>query len=144
MIQTHWCHVSCLHSQDEESWVKELKKLLSNESFYFCTPGSGRDEESPPVDLTLCAQRRAKTNVSDNRFFWWVQPLVYISKGRQSILKGLRYAVCLDIKEAAIFSRACILVNFNNLILELWQQCNGQVKLKLCLVNNIFLLLHIF
>lgn len=53
-------------SQEEEQWIKEMKKLLGNESFYFsvCTGG---DE---PLDLTLCAQRRAKTNRTDNRFFW--------------------------------------------------------------------------
>ncbi|XP_018020970.1 synaptojanin-1 isoform X2 [Hyalella azteca] len=54
-------------SQDEDNWVKEIKKLMGNESFYFSVSVAG---DSRPLDLTLCAQRRARTDISDNRFFW--------------------------------------------------------------------------
>lgn len=52
--------------QDEEPWIRELKKLLGNESFYFSTPLSGGEV----FDITLCAQKRAKGAGTDNRFFW--------------------------------------------------------------------------
>ncbi|KAK7067888.1 hypothetical protein SK128_012221 [Halocaridina rubra] len=53
-------------AHEDEPWIKEIKKLLGNESFYFGI-GSGSGEA---LDLTLCQQRRAKTNCTDNRFFW--------------------------------------------------------------------------
>ena len=48
--------------------MKELRKLLGNESFYFA--GGSGDGAPPSLDLTLCAQRRGAR--SDNRFFWYV------------------------------------------------------------------------
>ncbi|CAL4124452.1 unnamed protein product, partial [Meganyctiphanes norvegica] len=51
---------------DDEGWMKELKKILNNETFYFSAAQGGAES----LDLTLCAQRRDKTNKTDNRFFW--------------------------------------------------------------------------
>lgn len=50
--------------QDEEH-ISEVKKLLNSGTFYFSWSASGET-----VDITLCSQRRMKTNVTDNRFFW--------------------------------------------------------------------------
>lgn len=50
--------------QDEEK-VAEIKKLLTNGTFYFSWSAS---EE--PIDLTLAAQKAVKTKETDNRFFW--------------------------------------------------------------------------
>ncbi|KAK3880880.1 hypothetical protein Pcinc_014656 [Petrolisthes cinctipes] len=55
-------------AQEEEPWIKEIKKLLGNESFYFTTGAGSSGAE--PIDITLCAQRRARTSTTDNRFFW--------------------------------------------------------------------------
>ncbi|XP_014252090.1 synaptojanin-1 [Cimex lectularius] len=50
--------------QDEEH-ISEVKKLLNSGTFYFSWNSAGDAQ-----DITLCAQRRAKTNETDNRFFW--------------------------------------------------------------------------
>ncbi|XP_076055462.1 synaptojanin isoform X2 [Oratosquilla oratoria] len=52
--------------QEEDQWMKEMKKVLGNESFYFSLP-NGPGEQ---LDLTLCAQRRTRTSKTDNKFFW--------------------------------------------------------------------------
>lgn len=50
----------------------QIRKVLNSGTFYFAYSGA-----TPPTtptansfDLTLCAQRRRKTNETDNRFFW--------------------------------------------------------------------------
>jgi synaptojanin len=50
--------------QDEER-VSEVRKLLNSGTFYFSWSTAGDS-----LDITLCAQRRLKTAVTDNRFFW--------------------------------------------------------------------------
>lgn len=51
-------------SQDEER-ISEVRKLLNSGTFYFSWSTSVE-----ALDITLCAQRRCKTNATDNRFFW--------------------------------------------------------------------------
>nr|XP_018906096.1 PREDICTED: synaptojanin-1 isoform X1 [Bemisia tabaci] len=51
-------------AQDEER-ISEVRKLLNSGTFYFSWSST-----SEPLDITLCAQRRCKTNITDNRFFW--------------------------------------------------------------------------
>ncbi|KAG8310932.1 synaptojanin-1 [Homalodisca vitripennis] len=51
-------------SQDEER-ISEVRKLLNSGTFYFSWSST-----TEPIDITLCAQRRYKTAVTDNRFFW--------------------------------------------------------------------------
>lgn len=47
--------------------IQEIRRVLSSGTFYFSwTPQAGQI----PIDLTLCAQRAVKTDVTDNRFFW--------------------------------------------------------------------------
>ncbi|KAK8735010.1 hypothetical protein OTU49_005783, partial [Cherax quadricarinatus] len=66
VISLHSMRPANYKAQEEESWIKEMKKLMGNESFYF-TISSGTGEA---LDLTLCAQRRSRTTCTDNRFFW--------------------------------------------------------------------------
>lgn len=53
-------------SQDEER-IAEVRKLLNSGTFYFSWSATGE-----ALDITLCAQRRKKNAVTDNRFFWYV------------------------------------------------------------------------
>ncbi|RZB41639.1 Syja N, DUF1866, and/or Exo endo phos domain containing protein [Asbolus verrucosus] len=57
-----------LHYQQNEDRIAEVRKLLNSGTFYFSwysgPPGATQ------LDLTLCAQRRQKTNTTDHRFFW--------------------------------------------------------------------------
>ncbi|KAL1138649.1 hypothetical protein AAG570_008711 [Ranatra chinensis] len=48
-----------------EEHISEVRKLLNSGTFYFSW-----SPNSEPLDITLCAQRREKTNSTDNRFFW--------------------------------------------------------------------------
>lgn len=50
--------------QDEER-ISEVRKLLNSGTFYFSWSSTVE-----ALDITLCAQRRSKTNITDNRFFW--------------------------------------------------------------------------
>jgi phosphatidylinositol-bisphosphatase len=53
-------------SQDEER-IAEVRKLLNSGTFYFSWSASGQ-----ALDITLCAQRRRRGAVTDNRFYWYV------------------------------------------------------------------------
>lgn len=59
-----------LHYQQSEERITEVRKLLNSGTFYFSWySGQG----GTPLDLTLCAQRKAKTGKTDHRFFWYSQ-----------------------------------------------------------------------
>lgn len=54
-------------SQNDDK-VSEVRKLLNSGTFYFSW-SSGKSNDTI-FDLTLCSQRKSKTSVADNRFFW--------------------------------------------------------------------------
>lgn len=69
ITQTHF--VPLHYQQQNEDRIAEVRKLLNSGTFYFSwyNPGTGV-ATGINMDLTLCAQRRNKTNSTDNRFFW--------------------------------------------------------------------------
>ncbi|XP_017781797.1 PREDICTED: synaptojanin-1-like [Nicrophorus vespilloides] len=75
--QTHFIPLN--HEQSEEH-IADLRKLLNSGAFYFSWPLKAKS--TPPVDLTLCAQRKLRTSVTDNRFFWNRMLLVHLVKYR--------------------------------------------------------------
>lgn len=49
----------------------QIRKVLNSGTFYFSWSSAASSSPSlNTFDLTLCAQRRRKTNETDNRFFW--------------------------------------------------------------------------
>lgn len=54
-------------SQNEDK-MSEVRKLLNSGTFYFSW-NSGKTNDTL-FDLTLCSQRKSKTSIADNRFFW--------------------------------------------------------------------------
>lgn len=65
--------VSLQHQQPNEDKISEVRKVLNSGTFYFSWNASGPQTPSTPLqnfDITLSAQRRRKTNETDNRFFW--------------------------------------------------------------------------
>ncbi|KAG5671456.1 hypothetical protein PVAND_001652 [Polypedilum vanderplanki] len=58
--------VSLQHQQPNEDKIVEVRKVLNSGTFYF----SWNTNPNQQFDITLCAQRRRKTNETDNRFFW--------------------------------------------------------------------------
>ncbi|CAG9759926.1 unnamed protein product [Ceutorhynchus assimilis] len=57
-----------LHHPQNEDKISEVRKLLNSGTFYFSWYSGAVG--GMPLDLTLCAQRRAKTSTTDHRFFW--------------------------------------------------------------------------
>ncbi|XP_076244789.1 synaptojanin isoform X1 [Calliopsis andreniformis] len=64
ITQTHF--VPLHYTQGNEDRVSEVRKVLNSGTFYFSW-SAGHQE---PLDITLSAQRRCKSTITDNRFFW--------------------------------------------------------------------------
>lgn len=67
--------VSLQHQQPSEDKIAEVRKVLNSGTFYFAwsTSHSAQNQHQQvtvPFDITLSAQRRRKTDETDNRFFW--------------------------------------------------------------------------
>jgi synaptojanin len=64
--------VSLQHQQPHEDKISEVRKVLNSGTFYFSWIAGGiqPQQSSQSFDITLSAQRRRKTNETDNRFFW--------------------------------------------------------------------------
>jgi synaptojanin len=69
--------VSLQHQQPNEDKISEVRKVLNSGTFYFSWNSSGNQQQISPqsptpisFDITLSAQRRRKTQETDNRFFW--------------------------------------------------------------------------
>lgn len=65
--------VSLQHQQPSEDKIAEVRKVLNSGTFYFSwrqTQNQNQQNVTVPFDITLSAQRRRKTDETDNRFFW--------------------------------------------------------------------------
>ncbi|CAD7089489.1 unnamed protein product [Hermetia illucens] len=60
--------VSLQFQAPNEDRISEVRKLLNSGTFYFSYCQASNP--SLKFDITLCAQRRRKTESTDNRFFW--------------------------------------------------------------------------
>ena len=47
--------------------ILEVRRVLNSGTFYFSWTAAA---DRLPLDISLCAQRRVRTDVTDNRFFW--------------------------------------------------------------------------
>uniref|UniRef100_A0A182J0G8 phosphoinositide 5-phosphatase n=1 Tax=Anopheles atroparvus TaxID=41427 RepID=A0A182J0G8_ANOAO len=66
--------VSLQYQPTSEDKVSEIRKVLNSGTFYFsfAAPAGGGQQQPVSVgfDITLSAQRRRRTQETDNRFFW--------------------------------------------------------------------------
>jgi synaptojanin len=68
--------ISLQHQQTAEDKISEVRKVLNSGTFYFSwnsAPNQQQQQQQQSqysFDITLSAQRRRKTNETDNRFFW--------------------------------------------------------------------------
>ncbi|KAI1286204.1 Synaptojanin-1 [Halotydeus destructor] len=90
--------------------VQELKKVLSSGTYYF----SWSNDERQPFDITLCAQRRSRTNETDNRFFW--NRILHVNFTRYGIdtKRWLIKAMCGGISISTVYvgsqqAKACLI-----------------------------------
>uniref|UniRef100_A0A182SK04 Phosphatidylinositol-3-phosphatase SAC1 n=1 Tax=Anopheles maculatus TaxID=74869 RepID=A0A182SK04_9DIPT len=62
--------VSLQYQPAGEDKVAEIRKVLNSGTFYFSFSNTGQPLPPFGFDVTLSAQRRRRTNETDNRFFW--------------------------------------------------------------------------
>ncbi|XP_070494173.1 synaptojanin-1 [Chironomus tepperi] len=60
--------ISLQNQNHNEDKIAEVRKVLNSGTFYFAWNSSNQQQSL--FDITLSAQRRRKTNETDNRFFW--------------------------------------------------------------------------
>lgn len=60
--------ISLQTQNHHEDKIAEVRKVLNSGTFYFAWNSSSQQQSL--FDITLSAQRRRKTNETDNRFFW--------------------------------------------------------------------------
>lgn len=75
--------ISLQYQQPNEDRIYEVRKVLNSGTFYFAwnSQQQQNQQQSYLFDITLCAQRRRKTSITDTRFFWnrmlHIHPLRY-------------------------------------------------------------------
>nr|XP_045612351.1 synaptojanin-1-like isoform X2 [Procambarus clarkii] len=99
IISLHSMRLPNYKAQEEESWIKEMKKLLGNESFFFSV-STGNAEA---LDLTLCAQRRFKTNRTDNRYFWNRMLHLHLKRFGVDCQQWLTKVMCGSVEFSSIY-----------------------------------------
>ena len=60
--------------------IQEIRKVLNANTFYFSW---SPETDTSPFDITLCAQRRSRTDDTDNRFFW--NRILYVHLNRYGV-----------------------------------------------------------
>ncbi|KDR22712.1 Synaptojanin-1 [Zootermopsis nevadensis] len=84
-------------SQDEER-IAEVRKLLNSGTFYFSWSSSGE-----ALDITLCAQRRRKNAVTDNRFFWNRMLHIHLLRFSVNCSSWLLKAMCGSVEIRTVY-----------------------------------------
>ncbi|XP_075219614.1 synaptojanin-1-like [Lycorma delicatula] len=83
--------------QDEER-ISEVRKLLNSGTFYFSWSSQGDS-----IDITLCAQRRKRINITDNRFFWNRMLHVHLLRFGVNCKEWLLKAVCGSVEVRTVY-----------------------------------------
>lgn len=103
--------ISLRNNSSDEHRIKEIRGVLNSGTFYFSWSAQ---ENEKPFDLTLCAQRKLKTNETDNRFFWnRIFHLQFIRYGVETD-RWLLKALCGSVAISTVYvghqqARACLI-----------------------------------
>ena len=94
--------------QDGEK-ILEIRRVMNAGTFYF----SWSAKTSNPLDITLCAQRRARTQETDNRFFWNKTLHLHFKRFGIDCDKWLLKATCGGISISTVYvgskqAKACL------------------------------------
>lgn len=87
-------------SQNEDK-VGEVRKLLNSGTFYFSW-NSGKPNDTL-FDLTLCSQRKSKTQIADNRFFWNRTLYIHLIRFGVDCEEWLMRAMCGSVEIRTIY-----------------------------------------
>ncbi|XP_068082117.1 synaptojanin-1 [Anabrus simplex] len=90
--------VSLRNQPQDEERISEVRKLLNSGTFYFSWSSSGEG-----FDITLCAQRRKKTTMTDNRFFWNRMLHLHLMRFGVSCSNWLLKAMCGSIEIRTVY-----------------------------------------
>lgn len=98
ITQTQFCPL--YYQSQNEDRVSDVRKLLNSGTFYFSwSTGSG----AQLLDLTLCAQRRSKTSITDNRFFWNRTLFIHLMRFGVQCDEWLLKAMCGSVEIRTIY-----------------------------------------
>lgn len=84
-----------------EDKVSEVRKLLNSGTFYFSWH-SGKTNDCL-FDLTLCSQRKSKTHIADNRFFWNRTLYIHLIRFGIDCEEWLMRAMCGSVEIRTIY-----------------------------------------
>lgn len=84
-----------------EDRVAEVRKLLNSGTFYFSW--GGNPSSNSLFDLTLCCQRRHRTDRTDNRFFWNRALFVHLLRFGIECDKWLLKVMCGSVEIRTIY-----------------------------------------
>ncbi|XP_043228770.1 synaptojanin-1-like [Amphibalanus amphitrite] len=90
--------ISLQGTPGDEDRVTEVKKILNAGTLYFSWSASG-----DPLDLTLCEQRRRRTSVTDNRFFWNKQLHLHMQRFGVSCDQWLLRVTCGSLEIRTVY-----------------------------------------
>lgn len=101
--------VSLRNQPQDEERISEVRRLLNSGTFYFSWSSTGE-----ALDLTLCAQRRKITSVTDNRFFWNRMLHIHLLRFSVNCSQWVLKAMCGSVEIRTVYvghrqARACII-----------------------------------
>lgn len=84
----------------------QVRKVLNSGTFYFSwsPPATTGTLHLPNFDLTLCAQRRRKTDETDNRFFWNRMLFTHLLRYNVDTSVWLLKAMCGSIEIRTVYA----------------------------------------
>lgn len=101
--------VSLRNQPQDEERISEVRRLFNSGTFYFSWSNTGE-----PLDLTLCAQRRRITSLTDNRFFWNRMLHIHFLRFSVNCSQWALKAMCGSVEMRTVYvghrqAKACII-----------------------------------
>lgn len=97
VTQTHF--VPLHYVQGSEDRISEVRKVLNSGTFYFSWSAGQQDA----LDITLSAQRRCKSNTTDNRFFWNRMLHIHLLRYGVNTSQWLLKAMCGSVEIRTVY-----------------------------------------
>lgn len=96
--------VSLQYQIPNEERIQEVRKVLNSGTFYFSWNSSTGVNSLYQVDITLCAQRRRRTNDTDNRFFWNRMLFIHLLRYGVDCNSWLLKAMCGSVEIRTVYA----------------------------------------
>ncbi|XP_046745779.1 synaptojanin-1 isoform X2 [Diprion similis] len=97
VTQTHF--VPLHYVQGNEDRISEVRKVLNSGTFYFSW-SAGQQEA---LDITLSAQKRYKSSITDNRFFWNRMLHIHLLRFGVNTSQWLLKAMCGSVEIRTVY-----------------------------------------